>query len=179
MYQAVSRRFQHYLDGDEKFSPLPDLLLIDGGDVHTATAERAMEDLGLQVPCFGMVKDDRHRTRALMTADGREIGISGNQAVFSLIGNIQEETHNSAISYQRQLRKEGFASELDRVESIGPKRKNDLLRHFRSLKAIREASLEELREIVPQNAAEAVYRHFHEEETDGCESSAASSAEES
>ena len=174
MYQAVSRRFRHYLDGDEKFAPLPDLLLIDGGDVHTATAERALADLGLRVPCFGMVKDDRHRTRALMTADGREIGISGNQAVFSLIGNIQEETHNSAISYQRSLRKEGFASELDKVEGIGPKRKNDLLRRFRSLKAIREASMEELREAVPQNAAEAVYRHFHEEEAEKCESSPAS-----
>ena len=178
MYQAVYRRFQHYLDGDEKFAPLPDLLLIDGGDVHTATAERALEDLGLKVPCFGMVKDDRHRTRALITSDGREIGISGNQAVFSLIGNIQEETHNSAISYQRQLRKEGFASELDRVEGIGPKRKNDLLRRFRSLKAIREASMEDLRKVVPQNAALAVYRHFHEEETDGCESSQASPEEE-
>ena len=171
MYQAVARRFQRYLDGDEKFAPLPDLLLIDGGDVHTATAERALSDLGLTVPCFGMVKDDRHRTRALMTSDGREIGISGNQAVFSLIGNIQEETHHSAITYQRHLRSEGFASVLDGVEGIGPKRKNDLLRHFRSLRAIREASREQLTEVLPQNTAEAVYRYFHEEETEACVSS--------
>ena len=174
MYQAVTRRFQRYLDGDEKFAPLPDLLLIDGGDVHTATAERALGDLGLTVPCFGMVKDDRHRTRALMTSDGREIGISGNQAVFSLIGNIQEETHHSAITYQRHLRNEGFASVLDGVEGIGPKRKNDLLQHFRSLRAIREADVEQLRAILPQNAAEAVYRYFHEEGVEACESSQAS-----
>ena len=171
MYQAVTRRFQRYLDGDEKFAPLPDLLLIDGGDVHTATAEKALADFGLKVPCFGMVKDDRHRTRALMTSDGREIGISGNQAVFSLIGNIQEETHRSAITYQRHLRNEGFASVLDDIEGIGPKRKNDLLQHFRSLRAIREAGREELEEVLPRNAAEAVYCYFHEEETKTCASS--------
>ena len=169
MYQAVSRRFRHYLDGDEKFAPLPDLLLIDGGEVHTATALRALADLGLSVPCFGMVKDDRHRTRALITAEGREIGISGNQAVFSLIGSIQEETHRSAISYQRSLRKEGFASVLDGIEGIGPRRRSELLRHFRSLKAIREAGLEELEAVIPRNAAEAVYHTFHQEEEAPCE----------
>ena len=178
MYQAVARRFQRYLDGDEKFAPLPDLLLIDGGDVHTATAERALQDLGLRVPCFGMVKDDRHRTRALMTADGKEIGISGNQAVFSLIGNIQEETHHSAITYQRQLRNESFASTLDTIEGVGPKRKNELMRHFRSIRAIREASREALCEVVPRNAADAVYCYFHEEE-EACVSSREPSGEES
>ena len=178
MYQAVTRRFRRYLEGDKKFAPLPDLLLIDGGDVHTATAERALADLGLKVPCFGMVKDDRHRTRALMTSDGREIGIVGNQAVFSLIGNIQEETHHSAISYQRHLRKETFASSLDEIEGIGPKRKNDLLQHFRSLRAIREADTEALKAVLPQSAAEAVYRYFHEEAS-SCESSPASREEES
>ena len=170
MYQAVSRRFQRYLDGDEKFAPLPDLLLIDGGDTHTATARAALEALGLSVPCFGMVKDDRHRTRALITDAGHEIGIRGNQAVFSLIGNIQEETHNSAITYQRKLRNEGLASALDSIPGIGSKRKNDLLRHFRSLRAIRGAELAELQEVLPRNAAEAVYNAFHkdgEEENGG------------
>ena len=179
MYQAVTRRFRHYLDGDEKFAPLPDLLLIDGGDVHTATAERALADLGLSVPCFGMVKDDRHRTRALMTSDGREIGIAGNQAAFSLIGSIQEETHRSAITYQRHLRNESFASTLDEIEGIGPKRKNDLLQHFRSLRAIREADAEALRAVLPQSAAEAVYRYFHDEEAEACASSLESPEEES
>ena len=178
MYQAVTRRFRRYLDGDKKFAPLPDLLLIDGGDVHTATAERALADLGLQVPCFGMVKDDRHRTRALMTSDGSEIGIAGNQAVFSLIGNIQEETHHSAITYQRHLRNETFASSLDEIEGIGPKRKNDLLQHFRSLRAIREADMEALKAVLPQSAAAAVYRYFHEE-AEACASSPASPEEES
>ena len=169
MYQAVSRRFQHYLEGDEKFSTLPDLLLIDGGEMHTMTASRALADLGVQVNCFGMVKDDRHRTRALVTADGREIGISGNQAVFALIGSIQEETHRCAISYQRKLRSGSLASELDEITGIGPKRKNMLLKHFRSLRAIREAGKDELQAVLPATAAEAVYAHFHREEDDLCE----------
>ena len=169
MFQAVSRRFRHYLDGDEKFSELPDLLLIDGGEMHAATAQRALQELGLQIPCFGMVKDDRHRTRALITAEGKEIGIGGNQAVYSLIGNIQEETHRSAIAYQRNLRKESMASELEKIDGIGPKRKSDLLVHFRSIRAIRSAGLDELNEVLPKDAALAVYRYFHGEETPSCE----------
>ena len=169
MYQTITRRFQRYLDGDEKFAPLPDLLLIDGGDRHTATALRALTELGLQIPCFGMVKDDRHRTRALVTAEGKEIGIAGNQAVFSLIGSIQEETHNSAITYQRKLRSEGLTSALDAIDGIGPKRKNDLLQRFHTLKAIRAASMEELEQVIPRNAAAAVYSTFHREEDGECE----------
>jgi excinuclease ABC subunit C len=179
MFQAVTRRFQRYLDGDEKFAPLPDLLLIDGGEVHTQTAVRALTELGLSVPCFGMVKDDRHRTRALVTADGREIGISGNQAVFSLIGNIQEETHNSAIRYQRSLRKEGLRSLLDEIDGIGPSRRNALLQHFHSVRAIREADLEALSAVVPRNAARAVYETLHRKDDQTCVSSQEQPAEDS
>ncbi len=164
MYQAVSRRFRHYVDHDEKFAVLPDLLLIDGGDTHAATAEQALRDLGLTVPVFGMVKDDRHRTRALIRADGREIGIRGNQAVFSLIGAIQEETHRFAIEYQRALRNEGFASRLDEIPGVGEKRRGDLIKAFKSLKAVREASLAQLELVVPRSTARAVYDYFHAEE---------------
>ena len=172
MYEAVTRRFQRYLDGDEKFAPLPELLLIDGGEMHTRTAVSALRELGLTVPCFGMVKDDRHRTRALVTEDGEEIGIAGNQAVFSLIGNIQEETHRSAIGYQRSLRNEGLRSQLDGIEGIGPKRRNDLLRQFHSVKAIREADLEALCGVLPKNAAKKVYEYFHGEQETGEEGAA-------
>ena len=165
MYQAVTRRFQRYLDGDEHFAPLPDLLLIDGGENHAATACRAQEDLGLSVPTFGMVKDDRHRTRALVTPEGREIGIQNNPAVFALVGNIQEETHKAAIEYQRSLRQESYASALDRIDGVGPRRKNELLKAFKSLKAIREASEEQLAQVLPKNTAKAVYEYFHHEET--------------
>ena len=164
MYQAVSRRLQHYLDGDEKFAPLPDLLLIDGGARHAATARRAAEDLGVSLPVFGMVKDERHRTRALVTPDGREIGIAGNQAVFSLIGSIQEETHRSAVEYQRSLRTESYGSTLEKIPGVGKKRREELIAHFKSVKAIREASEEELAAVVPKNTAHAVWKAFHGEE---------------
>ena len=170
MYQAVYRRMKRFQDGDEKFSPLPDLLLIDGGDVHAATAVRAQEALGLSVPTFGMVKDDRHRTRALITPEGREIGISGNQAVFSLVGNIQEETHNTAIGYQRKLREESYSSKLDKIPGVGPRRRSDLMKYFKSIKAVREAEEEKLRLVVPKNTARAVYQFFHGEENESCES---------
>ena len=161
MYQAVSRRLRHYLDGDAKFAPLPDLLLIDGGERHAATARQAARDLGIALPIFGMVKDDRHRTRALVTPDGREIGIRGNQAVFALVGSIQEETHRSAITYQRQLRSESCRSTLDEIEGIGPKRRTDLMKAFKSVRAIREADVGQLRLVVPKNTAEKVYAYFH------------------
>lgn len=161
MYQTISRRVKRYLDGDEHFSPLPDLFLIDGGDVHAATAQRAMQDLGISVPTFGMVKDDRHRTRALQSPDGREISIQGNPALFALIGNIQEETHRTAIEYQRSLRNEGYTSTLDKIPGVGEKRRSDLLKAFKTVRAIREAELAQLRLVVPKNTAQAVYDYFH------------------
>ena len=161
MYQAVNRRFKRFVDGDKSFAPLPELLLIDGGANHAAKAEEAVRELGLEVPIFGMVKDDRHRTRALISAEGHEIGISSNQAVFALVGNIQEETHRSAIEYQRSLRSESYGSTLDRIPGVGPKRRNELIKHFKSVKAVREASLEELCLCLPKNTAQAVFDYFH------------------
>ena len=178
MYQAVFRRFRRAADGDEKFTDLPDLLLIDGGDVHAATACRALADVGISLPVFGMVKDDRHRTRALITPEGQEIGIQGTQAVFSLIGTIQEETHRFAIEYQRSLRLEKYGSELDQIPGVGDKRKADLLKAFKTVKAVRLASPEELSAVVPKNTALAVYRHFHNEENRGENSSNAEKPEE-
>ena len=163
MHEAVTRRIQRYLDGDEKFSPLPDLLLIDGGAEHATVAQTVLEELEVSIPVFGMVKDDRHRTRALITPGGHEIGISGNQAVFAFIGTIQEETHRYSIEYQRSLRNASLTSQLDRIPGVGQKRRNDLLKAFRSVKAVKEATLEQLKEVVPKNTAEAVFAYYHEE----------------
>ena len=164
MYQAVYRRFHRASDGDEKFAALPDLLLIDGGEMHAQTACRALNDLGISLPVFGMVKDDRHRTRALITPDGREIGIQNAQAVFALIGTIQEETHRSAIEYQRSLRYESYGSELDRIPGVGEKRKAELLKHFKTVKAVRQATPEELQAVVPKNTAAAIIEYFRQKE---------------
>ena len=112
-------------------------------------------------PVCGMVKDDRHRTRALVTPEGREIAIDSNPAVFAFIGNIQEETHRFAITYHRQLRSKRLRySELDTIPGIGPKRKQELLKTFKSLNAIGQATLPELERLLPKDAAAAVYNHF-------------------
>ena len=164
MFEAVSRRFRRWREGDEKFAPLPDLLLIDGGEGQVAAAQAAMAASGASVPAFGMVKDDRHRTRALVTRDGHEIGIQANPAVFALVGNIQEETHRFAIEYHRLLRDSRFGSELDLIPGVGPQRRAALLKEFKTMKAIRAADVQRLSAVVPKSTAEAVWRHFHEEE---------------
>ena len=165
MDQVLRRRFQRYLDGDEKFADKPDVLLIDGGENHAKVAVKVLEELGLSIPVFGMVKDDRHRTRALVTPEGREIGIQGNQAIFSLIGQIQEETHRFAIEFHRQQQNQRVkGSLLDQIPGVGEKRRSELLRHFKSIKNIRAATLEQLQAVVPRNTAQAVYAFFREKE---------------
>jgi len=165
MEQVLTRRFRRYLDGDEKFADKPDLLLIDGGHEHVKVAARVLEALNLDIPAYGMVKDDRHRTRALVHPDGREIGIQAVPAVFALIGQIQEETHRFAIEYHRQLQAGHVKiSVLDKIPGVGEKRRAQLLKRFKSVKAVKAASLEQLREAVPENTARAVYQYFHTQE---------------
>ena len=165
MRQVLRRRFTHYLAGDKGFETAPDLLLIDGGVNHAQTVQKELSELGVSIPIFGMVKDDRHRTRALVTPDGEEIGISGKQSVFSLIGNIQEETHRFAISFHRKLRsKRVKGSTLDQIPGIGEKRRVELLKRFKTVSAIRAAGLQELQGVLPKDAAMAVYQYFRQEE---------------
>lgn len=164
MRQVILRRFAHYKAGDKGFETAPDLLLIDGGVNHANVAVEALKSLELSFPVFGMVKDDRHRTRALVTPEGKEISISNQQAIFALIGNIQEQTHNFAIRYHRKLRsKRLHYSELDGIVGIGAKRKQALLKTFKSLTNIGKTSIAELERVLPRDAAMAVYQHFHPE----------------
>ena len=163
MEEVVSRRIARFRASDEKFIALPDLMLIDGGAEHAAVARAALRKAGLSLPVFGMVKDDRHRTRALVSPDGDEIGLAANPAVFTLIGTIQEETHRFAVEYHRTLRsKSSYKSKLDGIEGVGEKRRNTLLRAFGSVKAVAAAPVEKLAEVVPKNVAEKVFEHFHE-----------------
>ncbi len=165
MRQVVSRRFERYRNGDAGFDSLPDVLLIDGGVEHAEIARSVLEDFALSVPVFGMVKDDRHRTRALVTPDGNEISLTTKPGVFALVGTIQEETHRFAITYNRELRSKRIKhSQLDDIPGIGERRKEDLLKRFRSLRAIKQASLEDLQTVLPKDAAASVYAHFHRED---------------
>lgn len=162
MHQVLTRRFSHYVSGDPGFENAPDLILIDGGVTHAQTAVDALSCFALCFPVFGMVKDDRHRTRALVTPEGREVAIDSQQSVFSLIGNIQEETHRFAITFHRELRSKRLSySELDGITGIGPKRKQLLLQKFKSIKNIRAATIPELERYLPRDAARAVFEHFH------------------
>ena len=161
MRQVLTRRLNHLKNSDAGFEMKPDLLLIDGGVSHAALAQEVLHDLALSIPVFGMVKDGRHRTRALVTSEGREINIDTQQTVFALIGAIQEETHRFAITYHRQLRSKRLQySELDHIPGVGPKRKELLLKKFKSVSAIRHASLIELEHVLPVEIAKAVYDYF-------------------
>ena len=167
MQEVLRRRLQRAADGDEKFLPLPDIFLIDGGVTHARAAREITEQFGCAVPVFGMVKDDRHRTRALVTPEGGEIGIDANQAVFSLIGQIQEETHRFAVTYHHQRHgKSAMRSSLDGIPGVGPKRKEELRKHFGTVRAIREADVEALCAVLPRPAAEAVWSRFHAQNTE-------------
>lgn len=164
MRQVLLRRFTHYINGDDGFCEEPNMLLIDGGILHARTAVQVLQELSLSIPVFGMVKDGRHRTRALVTPDGKEINIDSQQSVFSLIGNIQEETHRFAITYHRDLRSKRLQySELDSIIGVGPKRKELLLKTFKSIAGIKRASLFELERVLPKDVAVAVYQHFTDE----------------
>ena len=163
MREVVFRRYTRLMaEGAE----MPDLIIADGGKGQMGVIHEVLERLGLDIPIAGLAKDDRHRTRALVTPEGKEIGIQGNQAIFSLIGQIQEETHRFAIEFNRQQRKGRVqGSVLDRIPGVGEKRRAQLLKHFKSVRAIREAPLEELEQVVPKNTAQAVFRYFREVES--------------
>lgn len=168
MEQMLTRRLTHYREAAENgkkdgFETLPDLWLIDGGAGQVAAAKKAAAQFGVEIPIFGMVKDDRHRTRAIR-AENEEIAIRSSQSVFRLITAIQDETHRYAISFSRKKhRKTGFASVLTGVPGIGEQRAAKLLKHFKSMAAVKAADEEALAAApgMTRPAAEALYRYLH------------------
>ncbi len=165
MEEVLERRLRRYLDGDEHFAPLPDLFLMDGGELQARAAWQVLRRLGLSVPVLGMVKDDKHRTRALVTSLGQELGIQHSPPLFALLGQLQEEVHRFAITYHHEKHsKRAMHSQLDDIPGIGEARKKALLKQFRSVAAIRRAELTQLEAVLPRSAALAVYEHFHKEE---------------
>lgn len=168
MEQMLTRRLTHYKEAAENgkkdgFETLPDLWLIDGGAGQVAAAKKAAAQFGVELPIFGMVKDDRHRTRAIR-AENEEIAIRSSQSVFRLITAIQDETHRYAISFSRKKhRKTGFASVLTGVPGIGEQRAAKLLKHFKSMAAVKAADEDALAAApgMTRPAAEALYRYLH------------------
>ena len=170
MEEVLRRRFTQGMaeqqEGKEaygKFSRFPDLIMMDGGKGQVNVALRVLDELGLAIPVCGMVKDDHHRTRGLYYQN-EEIPIDTRSEGFHLITRIQDEAHRFAIEYHRSLRgKQQVHSVLDDIEGIGETRRKALMRKFKSLEAIRDASLEELEQTESMNraAAEKVYDFFH------------------
>ena len=169
MREVLTRRFTHGLQERQenkelgKFTAFPDLILMDGGKGQVNVALQVLDELHLDIPVCGMVKDDYHRTRGLYYHN-EEIPIDKSSEAFRLITRIQDEAHRFAIEYHRQLRSKGQVhSILDDIDGIGPARRKALMRHYLSLDAIRAASVEELAKIPSMNekAAESVYNFFH------------------
>ncbi len=168
MAQMLSRRFDEYSKQDQGdyFSRKPDLILLDGGRGQVAAVKEVLAERGVDVAVFGMVKDDRHKTRAI-TSDGDEISIKATKSAYELVYRMQEEVHRFAIGYHRQRRKKKMlGSSLTEIAGVGPTRAKALMMHFGTVNAIRQAELEDLMQVKGMNVptAQAVYLHFHPEE---------------
>ncbi len=169
MTEVITRRFEEYFKAekaDEGFGRLPDLILLDGGRGQVTAVRGVLERMGLDIPLFGMVKDDRHRTRAV-TSEGGEIAINSRRQLFTFLSKMQDEVHRFAIGYHHQRRKSTtFKSSLTNIEGVGTVRAKALLKYFRTIESISRADLEEL-ENAPKMTKESalkVYQYFHGEE---------------
>ncbi len=166
MAEALSRRAGEYEKGTAgQFGVLPDLILLDGGKGQVSAVKAALAGTALAaVPLFGMVKDDHHRTRAIVTADGGEIAVSMHRGVFTFLANIQEEVHRFSIEYQRaSQKKKSYASSLTAIPGVGPATAKALLAQFKTVGAVREASVEELEQAkgVGSAAARRIFDWFY------------------
>ncbi|HDP1307924.1 TPA: excinuclease ABC subunit UvrC [Enterococcus faecalis] len=166
MREVIYRRYSRVL---KEGLPFPDLILIDGGKGQVDVVKDVLANqLGVDIPVAGLAKNDKHKTSELLFGPNLEVvPLERNSQEFFLLQRIQDEVHRFAITFHRQLRsKNSFASKLDNIEGLGPKRKKNLLKEFKSLKNITAASVEELRKAgLPETVAKNVYRHLHQETT--------------
>ncbi len=168
MNEVLTRRFQRYFDEGESesgFGKLPDLILLDGGQGQLHAVLPVLEHFGLNIPVYGMVKDGSHRTRAI-ASDGGEIAINSKRQAFTLVSCIQEEVHRYSVEYHRKKHKSSsLSTTLTSIEGIGESRAKALLRHFKTVKAIAQADIEDLKKVKGMNekAANAVYKAFRDE----------------
>lgn len=165
--EVIERRFRRGVeekkeDKNSSFSNFPDLIMMDGGKGQVNAAKEILDKLKLNIEICGLVKDDFHRTRGIIY-NNKEFNVDLNSRAYKMIYKIQEEAHRFAINYHRNLRsKTMFKSELDDIKLIGPKRKENLLKHFKSIDKIKKASIQELMEVESMNekSAESIYEHF-------------------
>ena len=164
MQEVLRRRMQRYLDGDKSFAPLPDLILLDGGKGHISAVSEVFDELKIDVPLFGLVKDSKHRTRAIARAGG-EISVSANRGLFNLLTNIQDEVHRYSISFQRVKHKQKtYTLELTEISGIGNAKAQALLKAFKTKQGMKQATVEELRAAakVSEEKAKELYGFIQE-----------------
>jgi excinuclease ABC subunit C len=150
--EVLTRRLKYLIETSEEkkspFGPKPNLILMDGGISQIRVAKKVIDEYGLDIEVFGMVKTDKHRTRAILDENGKEYDISKNQKLFNFVTFMQDEVHDTAINYHRKLREEKVRkSVLDEIEGIGEKRRKELLIKFKSIEKMKEATVEELCEV--------------------------------
>lgn len=165
MREVIYRRYSRVL---KEGLALPDLIIIDGGKGQVEAAREVLENqLGLDLPIAGLVKNDKHKTSEMLFGrDHSVVALEHHSQAFFLLQRIQDEVHRFAITFHRQLRsKNSFASQLDQIAGLGPKRKQLLLKEFKSLKNIQQASFEELAQLLPNNVAQNVWQYFNGEAT--------------
>ncbi len=172
MQEVIYRRFRHAKEEEDaikegklaqenaKFLPLPDLILLDGGKGQMSAVNEMMEMIDCEVPVFGMVKDNKHRTRGLLSKDG-EIELSPMDSVFKFLTNLQDEVHRVAVGYHKKLRSDRLSkSELDDIKGVGTVKKAQLLKTFGSVENIKNAELLDLEKVLDKKTAKSVFEHF-------------------
>lgn len=168
MAEVLERRFKHYREDTEgTFKIMPDLILLDGGDAQVRAVLPVLRSMNIDVPVFGMVKDSKHRTRAISTGGG-EIEINSHRQSFTLVSSIQEEVHRFAVSYHHQKhKKSSFSSGLMKIDGIGQAKAKALLKAMKTVSAVSTADMEELTKVpgISKRDAEAVYSYYHGSET--------------
>lgn len=165
LQEVIERRFEEYKKSEttEGFGRLPDLILIDGGRGQVSAVKQTLEQLGIVVPVFGMVKDSKHKTRAVTQDDG-DVSIKANHRAFALVSAIQEEVHRCAVGYHRKRRtSRSISTTLTEIQGVGELTAKKLLQHFKTVAAIKQASAEEICAVkgVNRTVAKKIFDHFH------------------
>lgn len=160
MKEVVKRRYSRLV---QEQSPLPDLIIADGGAGQMEMIRQATEEVGVQIPIAGLAKNEHHQTHELLFGfPPQAVGLKPTEEIFKFLAGMQEEVHRFAISFHRDKRsKSQLASELDNIAGIGEKTKNELIKHFKSLKRAKTADLEELEKVIGKRRASVFYNHFH------------------
>ena len=168
MAEVIERRMNEYLKAEDRnrgFGRLPDLILLDGGAGQLSAVQAVLDRMGISVPVFGMVKDSKHKTRAI-SANGGEIAVKSNRRVYSLIYSVQEEVHRFVIGFHRKRRSGSITTELLKIDGVGQVTAQKLLSHFKSLKTVKNAELDNLKNLnfISDRVAENIYNYYNSED---------------